>query len=60
MKDEIILILILIILIFANYLITEFKFLIIMLKIKSCERLCKKARKEFKAFYGANMKGKEE
>ena len=42
MKDVIIPILILIALVFADYLITEFKFLIIMLKIKSCERLCKK------------------
>lgn len=42
MTDVIIPILILIALVFADYLITEFKFLIIMLKSKSCERLCKK------------------
>ena len=46
MKDIIILILILIAPILANYLITEFKFLKIMLKIKSCERLCKKTKKK--------------
>lgn len=30
----------------APFLITEFKFLIIMLKIKRCEKICKKAKKE--------------
>lgn len=60
MTDVIIPILILIAPIFANFLVTEFRFLIIMLKIKSCERLCKKAKKEIKAFYKADMRGKEE
>ena len=49
MNDVIIPILLLIAPVFACYLITEFKFLILMLKIKSCERLCKEAEKEIKA-----------
>ena len=46
MKEIIILILILIAFVCAPFLITEFKFLIIMLKIKRCEKICKKAKKE--------------
>lgn len=42
MKEVIISLLILIAFVCAHFLITEIKFLIIMLKIKSCERLCKK------------------
>lgn len=45
MKDVIIPILILIAFVCAPFLITEFKFLIIMLKIKRCEKICKKAKK---------------
>lgn len=30
----------------APYLVIEFKFLMIMLKIKRCEKMCKKAKKE--------------
>ena len=37
---------ILIALICGDYVVTEFKFLIIMLKIKRCEKICKKAKKE--------------
>ena len=50
MKEVIISILILIALVCTPFLITELKFLILMLKIKSCERLCKKSRKEIKAY----------
>lgn len=55
MKEVIIPILILIAFACTPYLITEFKFLILMLKIKSCERLCKKAEKELKHL--GQMKG---
>lgn len=41
-----ILVFILIAFVCAPFLITEFKFLIIMLKIKRCEKICKKAKKE--------------
>lgn len=46
MKEVIIPILILIAFASVPYLITEVKFLILMLKIKSCERLCKKTKKK--------------
>lgn len=41
-----ILVFILIAFVCAPFLITEFKFLIIMLKIKRCEKICKKAKKD--------------
>lgn len=46
MSGVIILILILIVLVCAHLLITELKYLIIMIKIKRFERLCKKVEKE--------------
>lgn len=39
-------ILLLIVLVFADYLITELKFLVIMLKIERCEKYAKKSKKE--------------
>lgn len=41
-----ILVFILIALICGDYVVIEFKLLIIMLKIKRCEKICKKAKKE--------------
>lgn len=36
---------ILIALVCCDYVVTEFKILIIMLKIKRCEKICKKSKK---------------
>ena len=41
-----ILVFILIALVCGDFVVTEFKFLIIMLKSKRCEKICKKAKKE--------------
>jgi len=44
--EFLILVFILIAFVCAPYVVIEFKFLIIMLKSKRCEKICKKAKKE--------------